>query len=352
MQRELVRSRATLCSPNVIVICVDTLRQDVLGCYGSPRDTTPCIDALADRGMRFANAFAPSPWTWPSTASLFVGLCPREHGLIDTDSAYLAERLQTLAEVFGQRGVQTAAFSTNPLVVASAGFGQGFEVFEQNAWEAAGPTVDRAIQWLDRAHPWRFVCITSDHGEEFLEHDLIGHGKQLFDESLRVPLVLAGPGVPVGESQALVENRHPAGTLCRLADIPCGKSLRGLDLLEGPSQLDPIYFSSRRAWWVDRERGRASEAKEVFGVQDGDQRLIWLPESPWKDGERWALFSPAEGDPMTEELDDPQRVEELKQSIVDWLEVTSARRPPAIDGGARMRARLQELGYIGDDTRE
>ena len=67
-------------APNPILILVDTLRADRLGCYGNPRPTSPTIDALAERGQRFETAFAPAPWTLPSTASLLTGRMPARHG--------------------------------------------------------------------------------------------------------------------------------------------------------------------------------------------------------------------------------------------------------------------------------
>ena len=65
------------------MICVDTLRADHLGCYGYPKDTSPNIDALAERGVQFQRAFATAPWTLPSVSSLFTGLQPDIHRAVD-----------------------------------------------------------------------------------------------------------------------------------------------------------------------------------------------------------------------------------------------------------------------------
>ena len=74
-------STQTAPKTNIILISVDTLRRDHLGCYGYGRPTSPNIDALAARGMVFENAIAPSPWTLPSHASLLTGLQSHSIGL-------------------------------------------------------------------------------------------------------------------------------------------------------------------------------------------------------------------------------------------------------------------------------
>ncbi|MGK0219283.1 MAG: arylsulfatase A-like enzyme, partial [Planctomycetota bacterium] len=71
--------------PNVVVIVVDALRQDALGCYGNERITTPNIDALAAEGVVFEEAFVQAPFTWPSFGCLLTGKYPRRHGLVQMD---------------------------------------------------------------------------------------------------------------------------------------------------------------------------------------------------------------------------------------------------------------------------
>jgi arylsulfatase A-like enzyme len=68
--------------PNVLLVVVDALRQDVLSCYGSPRVKTPVIDRLAAQGVLFENAFTQAPFTWTSFGSLLTGKYPRRHGLV------------------------------------------------------------------------------------------------------------------------------------------------------------------------------------------------------------------------------------------------------------------------------
>jgi arylsulfatase len=68
--------------PNVLLVVVDALRQDVLGCYGNARVQTPVLDGLAERGVRFDNAWVQAPFTWTSFGSILTGKHPRRHGLM------------------------------------------------------------------------------------------------------------------------------------------------------------------------------------------------------------------------------------------------------------------------------
>ena len=82
--------------PNVVLVTIDTLRADHLGCYGYDRDTSPNLDRLAADGVRFANAVSVSSWTLPAHASILTGLYPAEHGVV-TDVSALPPSARTLA---------------------------------------------------------------------------------------------------------------------------------------------------------------------------------------------------------------------------------------------------------------
>lgn len=113
---------------NIVIYLVDTLRADHLGVYGYDRDTSPRLDAFANDAVVFRNAYAPSSWTKPSTASLLTGLHPRRHGGVRRDHT-LSPRIELLSESLKSLGYHTAAFMTNPNVVALWGFDQGFDAF-------------------------------------------------------------------------------------------------------------------------------------------------------------------------------------------------------------------------------
>jgi arylsulfatase len=112
--------------PNVLFIVVDTLRADALGAYGSTRPTSPAIDRLAARGVRFEDAVAESSWTIPTVASIFTGVFPAVHRVTNYE-AVLAEPFLTMAEAFRAAGYRTGARISNIFVKASHGYHQGFD---------------------------------------------------------------------------------------------------------------------------------------------------------------------------------------------------------------------------------
>ncbi|MBI5363677.1 MAG: sulfatase-like hydrolase/transferase [Planctomycetes bacterium] len=130
--------------PNVLLVVVDALRADVLGCYGNARVKTPNIDALAARGVVFENAFVQAPFTWTSFGSLLTGKYPRRHGLIKMKPGYALRAQATLpwhlkhATRDDGRALQeedwiTASFHTGTLQERS-GLLRGFDlVFEETA---------------------------------------------------------------------------------------------------------------------------------------------------------------------------------------------------------------------------
>lgn len=326
---------------NVLLIVVDTLRADKVGCYGSPLGLTPAVDALAGQGVRFERAYAQAPWTLPSFASLYTSLNPPEHGAGGQRGQWrgLPEAARTVAECFRDAGHATACVINVDFVGEKFGLTQGFadvdfEGYQSNTQvRSATRTSDAALAWLrgrpdrpffllvhyfdphavydppaewrrkfaapeDRADPSftfgtqqeisliRFervpidepvirraeklyeaeiaytdhevgrllagltelqldgstvVVFTADHGEEFLEHGSIEHGHTLYDEVVRVPLILRDPrwlkpqviGVPVG----LID---VAPTLCALAQVPPGPAFAGRDLCEVIEDAEPV----------------------------------------------------------------------------------------------------------------
>jgi len=132
------RGASAAVRPNVLLIIVDTLRADRLGCYGHDRPTTPNIDALAASGVIFESAWAQSCWTLPSFASLLSGQYPttlglmREEGRV-SDFPYvdpvMDAQVTTLAEALSADGYATAAFFTGRFNDSLYGIDQGFELY-------------------------------------------------------------------------------------------------------------------------------------------------------------------------------------------------------------------------------
>ncbi len=113
---------------NVVLISIDTLRPDHLGCYGYERDTSPTIDRLAAEGVVFENHVSSTSWTLPAHAALFTSLPDSVHGCIDTNRR-LGENLPTLAETFKAEGYSTAGFFSGPYLHPAFGLGQGFDIY-------------------------------------------------------------------------------------------------------------------------------------------------------------------------------------------------------------------------------
>lgn len=138
--------------PNVLVVVLDTVAAGHLGLYGYGRPTSPTLGALAERGVRFARAVAPSSWTLPSHASFFTGCWPHEVSagwLTPLDRSRL-----TLAEFLGQRGYATAGFvANNWYCAADSGLGRGFTVYRDYILPDLAPfkwavLVDRPLEGL------------------------------------------------------------------------------------------------------------------------------------------------------------------------------------------------------------
>ncbi|MBN2198740.1 MAG: sulfatase [Candidatus Aminicenantes bacterium] len=114
--------------PNVLILVLDAVRADHLGCYGYARRTSPNIDALAAEGAVFENAFSQSPRTHQSVPSLFTSTYPSTHGLRGLADA-LPRRMVLLPEVFKAAGYRTAVLSVNPYISPEFGFGKGVDDF-------------------------------------------------------------------------------------------------------------------------------------------------------------------------------------------------------------------------------
>lgn len=149
--------------PHVILISVDTLRADHLGCYGYARDTSPNIDRLAEKSIRFENAYAQASWTLPSHMSIMTSQYPHVHG-VEQQGQALPESATTLAETLSDAGYRTAAMISWVFVGEKYGFAQGFDQFTElvpppelvdsgtSAAFKAEQVTDHAIEWLSGGH--------------------------------------------------------------------------------------------------------------------------------------------------------------------------------------------------------
>src|SRR5262249_28556305 len=151
---------------HVLVVTIDTLRADRLGCYGGTAVATPNIDRLArDRAVAI-EATVPAPITRPSHVSILTGLDPAQHGIRDNISRALAPDVPTLATAFKAAGFDTGGFVSSIVLSAQSGLGRGFDEFSDrfdlgsDARDEArfldilerrgGVAVGEALAWLER----------------------------------------------------------------------------------------------------------------------------------------------------------------------------------------------------------
>lgn len=156
--------------PSVVLITLDTTRQDALSCYGGPRGLTPNLDRFAAQGVTYLEARAVAPITLPSHASMLTGLWPPRHGIRVNGVDPLPDAATTLAEAARAAGYETAAFLAAVVLGRTFGLDQGFDRYDEverpevktsNQFERrnARQVVDAAIGWLDRRASDRpFLC--------------------------------------------------------------------------------------------------------------------------------------------------------------------------------------------------
>lgn len=148
--------------PNVLLVSIDTLRADRLGCYGAGQVETPAIDSLARAGVRFENAFTPVPLTLPAHWTIHTGVDPWHHGIVDNGMTLGDSSVATLAERFSEAGYDSAAFVAAFVLHRTFGLNRGFSRYDDgpaadaaidhlmHANGSADERVDRALSWLRR----------------------------------------------------------------------------------------------------------------------------------------------------------------------------------------------------------
>src|SRR5882762_3981760 len=136
---------------NLLLVSIDTLRADHLGCYGYAGAQTPRLDALAGSGLRFAAATTVVPLTLPAHSSLMTGTFPAWHGVRDNGGFYLGDDQVTLAETLRDKGYRTGGF-VGAFVLDKFGSAPGMDAIQRPGSEV----VDKALEWLgqDRERPF------------------------------------------------------------------------------------------------------------------------------------------------------------------------------------------------------
>jgi arylsulfatase A-like enzyme/Tfp pilus assembly protein PilF len=164
-------SRAAVkAQPNVVIITVDTLRADHLGCYGYKQIRTPNIDALAADSVRFERAYTPVPVTLPAHTAIFTGTYPLLSGMHDFSGNKLSPNQPTLASVLKQQGYVTGAVVGSAVLDSRFGLNNGFAFYydhfdfnrllESNLEEMERPgnvVADVTLDWLAGNYKTNFL---------------------------------------------------------------------------------------------------------------------------------------------------------------------------------------------------
>ncbi len=153
----------SIARPNVILITIDTLRADHVGCFGAKDVKTPTLDGLAQDGVIFERAISQVPLTWPSHAVILTGTYPFQNGVQDFTGQPLAPGIRSVAQTFKQSGYATGAVVSAFVLDRSWGLARGFDFYDDSfsaktfaekdtglVDRRAGESVPRAIAWIRR----------------------------------------------------------------------------------------------------------------------------------------------------------------------------------------------------------
>jgi arylsulfatase A-like enzyme/HEAT repeat protein len=387
---------------DVVLITVDALRPDHLGAYGYGRNTTPHLDALAKQSVVFERAYAQAPHTSFSVASMLTGKYYPTIARLAPGDAH-----DPVTEILQRYNWKTAAFYPPAVFYVDAdklkayqenNFGfeyvkvEYLDAFERLAqidafFEAERPAkaflwlhlfephepydtrkgfeygttdVDRydsevayadaaigkIVAYLEAKRPGAIVIVTADHGEEFDEHKGRYHGTTLYEEQIRVPLIVRVPGVTPHRVEGQVELIDIAPTVLGMLDIPIPVRMRGTDL--GP--------------WIGHPPAPESRLPPAFAEVE-DKRMVVVGHEKLICDLNWGYCAyhdlkvdPGEQKNLADER--PERVAALKERLDDWLDDHGRFEPQLLrglanpEGGAVPKAiergRLGDLGAIHD----
>ena len=157
--------------PNIIMISLDTLRADHLGCYGYERNTSPFIDSLARHGVRFSRVTANAPMTTPSHMSIMTSLYPQKHGVL-SGRYRLKTKPPTLAAVLSSEGYLTAAFTEGGNISSIHGFDLGFDYYWEKKCDDIQRILGKGETWLEkhRGRPFFLFLHTYQPHEPYRPH--------------------------------------------------------------------------------------------------------------------------------------------------------------------------------------
>jgi arylsulfatase A-like enzyme/cytochrome c-type biogenesis protein CcmH/NrfG len=391
-------------------VTIDTLRADRVGCYGHAGASTPVLDGLAARGVRFATAVAHVPLTGPSHASILTGLGPLGHGFRENAGFVLPAQVKSGAEDFRQAGYRTAAFVSAFPLDRRFGFDRGFETYDDHLPKGNDPrrtpyverfadaTTDAALRWLApaagsvaapqppfflwvhyydphapyeppgdlaarfRAAPYdgevafvdhqlgrllraleergvlarTLVVAMSDHGEGLGEHGEGTHGLFVYDSTLKVPFIVAGPGIAAGRvASTVARGIDVLPSLLDYAGLPPrpeieGRSLRpaieGREMSDAPAYAETLYPQREFGW------------APLFAWRTAQHKMIEAPRPELYDLEK------DPGETANRAGSENARLVQMRQKLEVVLSRTAPSAAAEVDPEAAER--LRALGYV------
>ena len=376
--------------PSAILISIDTLRADALGCYGGKKVRTPHMDELARGGTLFTQISSPVPLTLPAHMSMLSSTYPFTHG-VEENGERIGAGAVTLATVLKARGYRTAAFIGGYVLDARFGLNQGFDVYDSPFHLSPQPGEDPpevkrpaetvlrgAAEWMAKqsGHPVfvfthlydvhqpyshgsyfgevayvdeaigkfrreldargrlqdTLIALTSDHGESLGEHGEDTHGYFIYQSTLRVPVILHWPAS--GNRPARVDRPASliglAPTVLEFLGVPAPPQFHGRSLMR-PDE-EPVYSESM---YARDHLGCAA----LRSVRTGRYKYIDAPKPELYD----LQADPAESHNRYSQ--EPALSAKLKARLEALSPAT--RRPPPNPASAEVLARLRSLGYLG-----
>lgn len=315
---------------NIVLIVIDTLRFDHLGCYGYVSDTSPRLDRFSEQSVLFEKAYSHAPWTHPSVTSIMTSLHPNEHGVTQWKHR-IKSSLITLPEVLHDAGYRTEAFVSHVLFRPVFGYRQGFDLYDFSVLDTGNPhkiatsalISDKAVAALQRIkgpfflflhyfdphanylHHEEFdfsetsdisrynseiaftdlhigrvldeisnkglldktiVVVVADHGEEFRDHGGTQHTNTLFEELIHIPLLVRVPWVRPERVDEVVVESDIAPTLLDLVGLPIPGQFKGKVIRFG---LEGVVAENRT---VFSETRRGANKKCI--IRDGYKLIL------------------------------------------------------------------------------
>jgi arylsulfatase A-like enzyme/tetratricopeptide (TPR) repeat protein len=365
-------------------VTLDTTRADAIGPEARGIET-PAFNALARRALRFRQAYATVPETLPSHVSLMTGLHPADHG-VHENARYLAPDRPVLAERLQPAGYRTAAFVSSFVLARQFGLARGFDVYDDElpagrSERTARDTTDRALAWMEgqqsppplflwvhyfdphapyeppepyrrryaqapylgevaamdeqlgrlfaaferRASGPTAIVVVGDHGEGLGDHGEAQHGNLLYQSTMRVPLLIAGPGIAPGASDVPVSTRRAFDTILDWASLGGPHSLRAAmpEVVLGEGMRPFLAYG-----WQP----------QVMGVEGGTKAILAGRLEVYD-----LVADPAESRDLGPQADVSRR---LRTALRDYPAPSLQARRPSEALGTEERQRLATLGYV------